>query len=77
MVSEKLAAAICAKVWSVVLTVIAAAARCSSMPRCARWRAISTGAPSCPAGIKRALQLRNDLLRKEILQVEERALSDE
>ncbi len=43
---------ICANVCRVVLTVMAAAASGIGMPRCARWRAISTGPPIWPAGIR-------------------------
>ena len=42
--------AICASACIVVLTVTAAAASAIRVPRCARWRTISTGPPICPAG---------------------------
>ena len=43
---------ICARVCSVVLTVIAAAAACMGMPRWLSWRTISAGPPIWPAGIR-------------------------
>ena len=44
--TPKSAIAICEKVCSVVLTVIAAAASSSLRPLCIKWRVISTGPPS-------------------------------